>query len=265
MKIDGKKIAQLILDDLKLRIQKLNIVPHLAIILVGSDPASIAYVNQKKIKGEQIGAKITVINLESGIQNSELKEIIDKLNNDKSVHGVIVQQPLPPAINIEEITQTIDQKKDVDGFHIDSEFKSPIAAAVIEILKDVPLKSKNIVVVGKGETGGKLIIQGLERIGFNPIVIDSKTENPQMLTKNADIIISAVGKPNMITGAMIKKGVILISIGMHKEKDGKLHGDYNEEEIKSKASFYTPTPGGVGPVNVAMLLKNLVLSAGRIN
>ncbi|MDO8583133.1 MAG: bifunctional 5,10-methylenetetrahydrofolate dehydrogenase/5,10-methenyltetrahydrofolate cyclohydrolase [bacterium] len=261
MKIDGKQIAQKILEELKVKIQKLNIIPNLAIILVGDDPASIVYVNQKKIKAELIGAKTTIFNLKSTIQNSELEELIDKLNKNSSIHGIIVQQPLPPQINIEEITQSIDPQKDVDGFHTQSKFEPPIADAVLEILKPYSLKTKKIVIIGKGETGGKLIIQAFKKTGISPIVIDSKTENPQDLTKIADIIISAVGKSDVLKADMIKKGAILISIGMHKCQDDKLHGDYDENQIKDIASFYTPTPGGVGPVNVAMLLKNLVNAA----
>ena len=123
------------------------------------------------------------------------------------------------------------------------------------------LKSRSIVVIGKGETGGRPIIQLFKQMEIEPTVIDSKTSNPEQFTKNADIIISAVGKPNVIEPRMIKKNSILISIGLSKGKDGKLHGDYDEEKIKNIASFYTPTPGGVGPVNVAMLLENLVTAA----
>lgn len=260
MKIDGKQIAQKILDELKLKIEKLGKTPNLAIILIANDPASVAYVEQKRLKAKQIGAKTTIINLESRIQNSELEELIDRLNKDNSIHGIIVQQPLPPQINLEKITQAIDPIKDVDGFHAKSKFEPPIAEAVLEILKNTPLKSKNIVIVGKGETGGKLIIQAIKKMRIEPIVIDSKTKNSQTLTKKADIIISAVGKSNVIKPEMIKKGTILISIGLHKDPDGKLHGDYNENEIKDIAAFYTPTPGGVGPINVAMLLKNLLIA-----
>lgn len=273
MKIDGKEIAQKILEDLKKQVEKLkkkNIIPHLAIILVGQDPASVAYVIQKKIKAEKIGATTTIYSLESRIQNSELIVLIEKLNSDKNIHGIIVQQPLPEGINVQKITQAVDPKKDVDGFHSNTQFEMPIAMAVLKILKEIHastpgveprtidwLKNKNIVVMGKGETGGKPIINALQRMGISPTIIDSKTENPQNLTKKADIIISAVGKSNVITPEMLEQDIILISIGLHKE-NGKIIGDYNEEKIKDIAVFYTPSPGGVGPVNVAMLLKNLV-------
>lgn len=261
MKIDGRKIAEEIFEELRLKAEKLRkrkIIPNLAIILVGNDPASVAYVNQKKLKGEGIGAKITIKHFSNSISQSNLLSAIQRFNNAFNVHGIIVQQPLPSHINIEKITQAIDPKKDVDGFHTQSKFESPIAAAVLEILKVTSLKSKKIVIVGKGETGGKLIIRKIKKMGIEPIVIDSKTKKTKDITKNADIIISAVGKPQVIKPNMLKRGVILISIGLHKRDDNKLHGDYEEDQVKNIASFYTPTPGGVGPVNVAMLLKNLI-------
>lgn len=264
MKIDGKKIAQNIFEELRKKVKKLqerNIIPHLAIILVGNDPASQAYVKRKELKAEEIEAKTTIRHFSSETSLSTLLEAIQQFNNDSETHGVIVQQPLPPHIDIEKITQAIDPEKDVDGFHKNSKFQPPIARAVLEILKPYLTKSKKIVVIGKGETGGKPIAAAIKKIGNDPIIIDSKTKNPKSLTKTADILISAVGKSNVITSDMIKKGSILISIGMHKGTDGKLHGDYEENQIKKTASFYTPTPGGVGPVNVAMLLKNLVVAA----
>ena len=264
MKIDGRKIAKEIFEELKVKVKKLrtkNIIPHLAIILIGHDPASTSYIEQKDLRAEEIGAKTTIINLESKIQNSELKKLIEKLNDDESVHGIIVQQPLPSHINIKQTTEAISPKKDVDGFNSKSKFQPPIALAVLKIIKPFLSKSKRIVSLGKGETGGQPVAEVLKKMNIKPIIIDSKTKNPKAITKNADIIISAVGKPSVIKPDMIKRGVILVSIGLHKGPDGKLHGDYDEDEIKNIASFYTPTPGGVGPVNVAMLLENLVYAA----
>lgn len=283
MKIDGTQIASKIFEELKSQVQKLrekNIIPQLGIILVGDDPASVAYVNQKKIKGEKICAKISIKHISSNTSQKILLSTIEQLNNDNDVHGIIVQQPLPPQINLEKITQAIDPAKDVDGFHLKSKFQPPIALAVFKILEvtfdhlrggiapaahleaesNKWLETKKIVIIGKGETGGKPIIQMLEKMNLNPIIIDSKTQNATEITKTADIIISTVGKSNIIKPEMIKKGVILVSIGLNKGEDGKLHGDYEEDKIKNLASFYTPTPGGVGPVNVAMLLKNLITS-----
>lgn len=277
MKIDGKKIAQKILDELNTKVQKLNVNPHLAIILIGNDPASKTYVKQKILTAEKTGIKTSLFQYPSSISTKNLLGRLNDLNRLSKIHGVVVQQPLPLHINLKEITEAIDPKKDVDGFHPKSKFQTPIALAVFRILKEVFsslarshlarlhgeklkswLKSKKIVVMGKGKTGGQPVFQAFKKMGINPTVIDSKTENPKILTKNADIIISAVGKQNIIKPEMLKKGVILISIGLHKGSDGKLHGDYDEEKIKNIASFYTPTPGGVGPVNVAVLLKNLL-------
>ncbi len=266
MIIDGKEIARNILDELKKRVEKLkekNITPTLAIILVGDNAQSVSYVKQKKLKGEEIGIKVNVLNLESGIKNHELLKTIEQLNNDNNVNGIIIQRPLPPQINPDEIDSAVVPEKDVDGFNPKSSFKPPLGEAIITLLESVDknFKDKKIVIIGKGKTGGKPVIKTFERENIPYWVLDTKTTNKDELTKEADIIISAVGKPNTVKPEMVKKGAILISIGLSQGDDGKLHGDYNEEEIKNIASFYTPTPGGVGPINVAMLLKNLVEAA----
>lgn len=264
MKIDGKEIAQKILQELKIKVKKLqekNIIPHLVIVLVGDDPASLAYINQKKLKAEQIGVKTTIYRLPPSSANSVF-QLLNDLNHLTTVNGIIVQRPVPQDIDIERLDKAIDPIKDVDGFHFKSKFQPPISLVVFTILENINVSpvGKNVVVLGKGETGGQPIIKTLRKMGINPTVIDSKTKNPEILIKNADIIISAVGKPNIVKPNMIKKGVVLISIGLHKGTDKKLHGDYEEPEIKNIASFYTPTPGGVGPINVAMLLRNLLIS-----
>lgn len=276
MRIDGKALAKELLTSLVQKVadlKKENIIPHLAIILVGKDPASTAYVRQKEKKAEEIGAKTTVFHLPNSISEEKLIALIEKLNIDPEIHGIIAQQPLPPQINAITIVQSVNPEKDVDGFCIGSSFTMPLANAVMTIFEyvysqvkdrgDFPdwLGSKTIVVIGKGETGGGPIIQTLQAIGIVPIVIDSKTQHPEKLTKIADIIVSAVGKPRVITKENIKKGVLLISIGIHRTVEGKLRGDYEEDEVENIAAFYTPTPGGIGPVNVSMLLENLVDAA----
>ncbi len=197
------------------------------------------------------------------------------MNNDNNVHGIIVQRPLPPQIDKEKISLAIIPEKDIDGFHKNSKFEMPLATAVLKILEKIQastpgvdaqkpqgfigwLNTKEIVIIGTGETGGGPIIKKLKELGIKPLIIDSKTPNPELITKTADIIISCIGKPNVVRPEMIKRGVILISVGLYKGEDGKLHGDYEEKEIKNIAGFYTPTPGGVGPVNIACLLENLV-------
>jgi len=271
MKIDGVQIAKTFLSTLKQKIlllKKEGVVPHLVVILIGNDPASVSYVNQKEIKGKHIGAKITVKRVSQNVTQSQLLKTIEQFNNDNNIHGIIVQRPLPASIDTNKVSLAIKPNKDVDGFHPNSKFQSPIAKAVLKILEEIHatpllnwLKPKKIVVVGKGETGGKPVIEMLRKMNIEPSIIDSKTSNPEALTKKADIIISAVGKSDVVKSEMLKKGVILIGVGLSKGSDGKLHGDYDEEKIKNIASFYTPTPGGVGPVNVAMLLENLVTAA----
>jgi methylenetetrahydrofolate dehydrogenase (NADP+) / methenyltetrahydrofolate cyclohydrolase len=268
MKIDGKLITDKILVDLKLQtdnLKKKDIVPHLVIIIIGNDPSSFAYVRQKELKAKKVGIKTTIIRLPEATHEKDLIKTIQQYNDNDNVHGIIVQQPLPQKIDTKITTQAIDPAKDVDGFHSDSKFEMPISMAVFEVLEGVAkeknwLKNKNIVIIGKGKTGGKPIINALQKIGISPSVINSKTKSPESITQKADIIISAVGKPNIVTPEMIKKGVILIGIGQSRQ-NGKVVGDFDEEKIKDIASFYTPTPGGLGPVDVTMLLKNTIKSA----
>jgi methylenetetrahydrofolate dehydrogenase (NADP+)/methenyltetrahydrofolate cyclohydrolase len=271
MRVDGKSIATAIFEDLKSKVKELTskgITPHLAIILVGDDPASVAYVGQKEKRATEIGCEATIYNLSSNITQDELLSAIKKLNDDSSVHGIIVQRPLPEHINPDEINVATNPKKDIDAFHKNTKFNMPLAEAVIEILRSIglneaELKQKNVVVIGKGETGGGPVIDTLRSLGAEPLVIDSKTPNPADQYKNADVIISTVGKKGIIKSVDLRNGVVLVGVGMYKGEDGKLHADYEEEEIKEIASYYTPVPGGVGPVNVAMLLKNLVMATDQ--
>ncbi len=280
MEINGKEIAASLLEALIARVETLkekNVIPCVAIILVGNDPASERYVKSKQRKTEKIGATPILINLPKETSENDLVEKIKELNNDPLIHGIIVQRPLPPHINSDAVNKATDPKKDIDGFRSDSLFLMPLAEAVFKILDEVYkksqdtksktvtewLKTKAIVVLGKGETGGRPVISLLKKRGIPYTIVDSKTENRSDVLKNADIIISAVGKKGVFTSYDIKKGVILIGVGMHKEEDGNMHGDYDQTSMRGKAGFYTPIPGGVGPVNVAMLLENLLSAAER--
>lgn len=275
MKIDGKVIAQEILEEIKkevIKLKKKKINPHLAIILVGNDPSSEAYVRQKEIKAKEVGIKTTILYLPANITQEELFVTIEKFNNDNNVHGLIVQQPLPNQINEKKTVLKVNPRKDIDGLQPKSFYPMPLAVAILKILEDVFvrlnlekgatfkqwLKTQNIVVLGKGETGGGPIIKILKKSKVELAIIDSKTKNSKDLIKKADIIVTAVGKPDILKTEMFKKNVVLIGVGLYRGEDNKLHTDYNQEEIKDIASFYTPVPGGVGPVNVSMLLKNLV-------
>lgn len=278
MKIDGAAITVEIFENLRKKIDRLRekgITPHLAIILVGDNPASLSYVGRKEKKAAEIGAKTTVIRLESGIRNEKLRTIIEKLNADPAIHGIIVQRPLPPQIDGDLIDRETDPTKDIDGFHPESPFPMPLAEAVIKVLQHVKtevepnknfsdwLKSKNIVIIGKGKTGGGPTMKLLTKMQTPFTIIDSKTTNPEEILREADIVVAAVGKPGVLNVRDLKKGVILIGVGMAKTESGKLEPDYNQREAAEHASYYTPVPGGVGPVNVASLLENLVTAAER--
>ena len=275
MIIRGKELAEKVINqinqDLTLLLKN-GIESKIVIITLGPESVWKSYVDQKLKLAEKLKIKAEHINL-SHTSEEILLNLLEKLNQDKKTHGIIVQRPLPININKEKIIKAINPQKDIDGFRPDSKFELPIFLAIEDILKKAKtfdkqkidfilwLRSKNITVVGKGETGGKPIIEKLSKLGINPAVADSKTKHISELLEKADIIISATGKEGIIRKDNIKKGAILIGIGMHRGGDGKLKGDFDEKEIESIASFYTPTPGGVGPVNVACLLENLIKAA----
>jgi methylenetetrahydrofolate dehydrogenase (NADP+)/methenyltetrahydrofolate cyclohydrolase len=265
---------------------------------VGEDPASETYVMQKQLKASHINAEVEVLQYPVEVTAETLLDKIRGLNADSPTHGIIVQRPLPPHINPNTLQEAITESKDVDGFKPSSPFYVPVVLAVLRILNEIQflergvtgvgdprrapaaeirtsdggndrqdpepalwLKTKQIVLIGKGSTAGHPLMEYFNEMGIPFQLIDSKTENPSDITKQADIIISSVGKGSIIKPDMIKQGVSLIGIGIHRGQDGKLHGDYEEDEIKDIATFYTPTPGGVGPLNVAMLLENLITAA----
>ncbi|HYK09133.1 MAG TPA: bifunctional 5,10-methylenetetrahydrofolate dehydrogenase/5,10-methenyltetrahydrofolate cyclohydrolase [Candidatus Eisenbacteria bacterium] len=279
MILDGKTVANYILAGLIERVDLLesehHIQPHLAVVRVGDNPETTSYIAQKEKKAKEIGVVVSVYNHEENVSQETLQETIDFLQRDESIHGIILQLPIPKTLNEKALIASIMPTKDVDGFVANSPFTVPLAAAIMKLL-EVPmmketvatgesfnewLQSKNIVVMGKGPTGGLPIIAQLQERGADPIIIDSTTPNPSFITKAADIIITAVGKPGILTKDMITKDTILLNVGMTRGDDEKFYGDYKEDDIKDIAGWYTPTPGGVGPVNVACLLENVILAA----
>lgn len=262
MKIDGKALADKILNGLSLSVVKLKekgVTPTLAVIQVGDDPASSAYIRQKQKAAEAIGAKIILSHQLSAISYQQIQKIIEKFNSDPFVHGIIVQRPLPEGLRADCILPS----KDVDGFLPNSPYPVPVAEAILTILDD-RIYSKKIVVLGRGDTAGKPIAEALIKQGSNVTVVHSQTPHPDDAIRTADIIVSCVGKPNVVRRDNIKTGAILLSVGISRDSGGKLHGDYEEEGIKDVASFFTPTPGGVGPVNVACLMENLVQASSKL-
>ena len=266
--IDGRKIRDEILNNLKFKIQNSELKPTLVIILVGDNKASAAYVQQKMLAGEKIGAKVIVEHLEEQVTQEEVEELIKKLNKDPAVHGIILQLPLPKHLDSDRLTSLILIEKDVDGFVPGSKFKPATAKGVIELLKrsDVGIKGKKAVVVGRGKIAGKPTAELLEEEGADVEVVHSKTENPRDITRKADILVSAVGKPNLITADMVKPRAVVVDVGINpvdpitnnQKPITKLVGDVDFENVKKVASKITPVPGGVGPMTVAALMQNLV-------
>jgi len=285
MKIDGHEIAEKMYEDLKKRVAKLkkhDVIPHLVVFLVGENPASVAYVTLKQKKGEEIGAKVTLMNFDTSVTTEELEEKVKLLNIDPFVHAILIQRPLPEQIDVNKLELLTNPEKDIDGFHPKSPYTLPLPLAVGKILEEVYetnkeeaagrqdskkfktwLQKQNIVLIGKGPTGGGPILEYFKTLDVKPTIIDSKTKDPSALMKKADIIVSAVGRENVVKATDIKKGVILISVGILRGENKKLKGDYDAEAIQDKAAFYTPTPGGVGPVNVAKLMENLITAAEK--
>ena len=256
MRIDGKSLAETILTNLGNQIKEFHLTPTLTVILVGDKEESVAYIMQKQKAVERLGGKFILEKLPATTTQKELSARVSMYNADPSVHGLIVQRPLPP-----ELTATgVLPKKDIDGFSPDSPFTTPIVAAVFLILEQlhVDLQTKKIVVLGRGETAGQPIADAFKKKECATSIIHSKTTHPENIIRSADIVISCVGKVGVVPAASVKPGAILLSVGLFKGQDGKWHGDYDEDKIKDIAGAYTPTPGGIGPVNIACLMQNLV-------
>ena len=286
--LDGKKLSQQIKEEIKqaviLRKKKGEKIPHLAALLVGNDGASLTYVGSKVRSCEQVGFKSTLIRLESNITEQALIDKIKELNNDDTLDGYIVQLPLPNHIDEEKILLAIDPKKDVDGFHPSNfgrmalEMDSYIPATpfgIMEMLKrnEIDISGKHCVVIGRSNIVGRPISILMSQKG-NPgnatvTVAHSRTKNIEQLTQKADIIVSALGIPEFLKGYMVKEGVIVIDVGITRVLDDShpkgyvIKGDVAFDEVARKSSYITPVPGGVGPMTIAMLLKNTLLSCER--
>jgi methylenetetrahydrofolate dehydrogenase (NADP+) / methenyltetrahydrofolate cyclohydrolase len=276
MILDGKALADTMLTTQASQVATLKqqgITPHLAVILVGDDPGSLSFIKQKQKTADRIGAILTFEHLPATTSAETLASAIAHYNENSSVHGLIVQRPVPIP-NSGDIVASVSPSKDVDGFVPNSLFEVPVARAVLTLLEHVHhslsaqgladetfaqwLTQQTISVIGRGETAGKPIATMLQKHGAHPHIIHSQTKTPEAMLRESAIIISCVGKPNAISVSSVTPGAILISVGLWRDEKNKLHGDYDEEKIRTKAGFYTPTPGGVGPVNVASLMQNLI-------
>lgn len=265
--LNGKQIAEEIKNEIKLEIDNLKIKPCLAVIIVGKNPASQIYVQNKKLACDRVGIKSITHELPENIQEEKILQLINNLNKDKNIHGILVQLPLPSHIDENKIINAINPKKDVDGFHPlnigkmmlgEKTFLPCTPAGIIEILKrsEIKIEGKHAVIVGRSNIVGKPVAQLLLNENATISVCHSKTKNLKEITKQADILVVATGKANFITEDMIKKYAIIIDVGINRTEDNKICGDVDFENVKNKASLITPVPGGVGPMTIAMLLKN---------
>lgn len=262
--LDGKALANDILDELALNVKQLDTAPHLVVVQVGDDPASSVYVRNKERTAKQVGITSETIKLSKHITQDELLEIIDKYNNDTSVNGILVQLPLPEHIDEQVILEAISPAKDVDGFHPLNVGKLNIGqkqmipstpAGIVELLKanHIELEGKHVVIVGRSNIVGKPLAHLLLEANATVTIAHSRTKNLKQLTQMADILVVAVGQPELVTSDYVKTGAVVIDVGINRTDTG-LKGDVNFNDVKSKVAAITPVPGGVGPMTIAMLM-----------
>lgn len=269
--IDGKKTSKDIKNEIKEEVEKYRIaidkVPGLAVILVGDDPASQVYVNSKEKTCKNLGIHSEKYLLPENTDEKELIALIEKLNSNDRINGILVQLPLPKQIDENLVLNKIDPNKDVDGFHpvnvgklLIGEKNIPLPctpAGIIEMLKryEIEIEGKSAVILGRSNIVGKPMSLLLLRENATVTIAHSRTRDIKEITRKSDIIVSAVGKKDMVTADMVSEGAVIIDVGMNRV-DGKLYGDVDFENVKEKSSYITPVPGGVGPMTIAMLMKN---------
>lgn len=272
--IDGKKISSEIKDELKEKVaeyKKNGIEITLAVIQVGNDPASTVYVGNKKKACEYIGIRSLSYELEENISEKELLDLIEELNGRKDVNGILVQLPLPKHIDEDLVIKTIAPEKDVDGFHPQSVgalsigqegFVSCTPAGIIQLLKrsNIEIEGKECVVIGRSNIVGKPISLLMLRENGTVTICHSRTKDLKEVTKRADILIVAIGKPKFVTREYVKEGAVVIDVGIHRNAENKLCGDVDFDDVEPIVSAITPVPGGVGPMTIAMLMYNCVSS-----
>lgn len=273
--IDGKKTATRVREELKIEVENLKnegIKPKLAVIMVGNDSASKVYVRNKNKACEDIGIEYEEYLLAENTTMEELLKLIENLNANPNINGILLQSPIPRHLDINKAFRAILPEKDVDGFHPINAGKLSIGEkcfipctpqGVIRMMEEynIELEGKNVVIVGRSNIVGKPLIQCCLQKNATVTVCHSRTTNLKEFTKNADILIVAIGKPRFITEEMVKEGVVVIDVGINRNEEGKLVGDVDFEKVSKKASYITPVPGGVGPMTVAMLMENVVEAA----
>lgn len=268
----GKKLAEKMQSEMKVRVNSLlekGKIPGLTVLLVGEDKASQVYVRNKERQATKVGIKSEIIRLPETISEAALIEQVEQLNEDASVHGILVQLPLPKHINEQEVLRKIDYSKDVDGFHPMNmgNFLLGNASAlpctpygIMELLKayDISLEGKNALVIGRSNIVGKPMALMLMEKNATITIAHSKTKNLKELAQQADVLVAAIGRGHMITGEFIKPGAVVIDVGMNRDEAGKLIGDVDTASVMGIASYLTPVPGGVGPMTITMLLDQTI-------
>ncbi len=277
--IDGKELAKKIRSNLKIECEELkkkNIKSKLAVIMVGEDPASKVYVRNKSRACEDVGIEYEEYLLGEKTTQKELIELIKKLNNDKTVNGILLQSPIPSNLDINEAFRTILPEKDVDGFNPvnvgklvlnQDTFVSCTPYGIMKMFEEynIDLTGKNVVILGRSNIVGKPLIHCCLNKNATVTSCHSKTQNLAQKTKEADILISAIGKANFVTTDMVKRDAVVIDVGINRLENGKITGDVDFENVKEKASYITPVPGGVGPMTIAMLMNNVIKATKRQN
>ena len=277
--IDGKELAKKIRANLKIECEELkkkNINSKLAVIMVGEDPASKVYVRNKSRACEDVGIKYEEYLLDLNTTQKELVELIEKLNNDKTINGILLQSPIPSNLDINEAFRTISPEKDVDGFNPinvgmlvlnQDTFVSCTPYGIMKMFEeyDIDLTGKNVVILGRSNIVGKPLIHCCLNKNATVTSCHSKTQNLAQKAKEADVLISAIGKANFVTADMVKDGAVVIDVGINRLDNGKITGDVDFESVKEKASYITPVPGGVGPMTIAMLMNNVIKATRRQN
>ncbi len=273
--IDGKALAKKIRSELKEEVEELKkqgVHPKLAVIMVGDDKASAVYVRNKSKACNEIGIEYEEFLRDSSITQEGLINLIKGLNEREDIHGILLQSPIPDGLDIREAFNTIDYRKDVDGFNPinvgklsigEDCFVSCTPYGVVKMLEEynIPTEGKRAVIVGRSNIVGKPLIQCLLNKNATVTVCHSRTKNIEEITREADILVAALGKPKFITADMVKDGAVVIDVGINRNEEGKLVGDVDFENISKKASYITPVPGGVGPMTIAMLMYNVVKAA----
>lgn len=273
--IDGKAVAKKIRKELKKEVEELKtkeITPKLAVIMVGDNSASQVYVRNKSKACEKAGIEFEEFLFDKDTTEEKLLDTIDMLNKDESVHGILLQSPVPKHINIQRAFEKISPKKDVDGFNAvnvgklsigQDAFISCTPYGIIKMLEEynIETEGKHTVILGRSNIVGKPMIQCMLNKNATVTVCHSRTKNIAEITRNADILIAAIGKPKFVTEDMVKDDVVVIDVGINRMEDGTLCGDVDFENVSKKASYITPVPGGVGPMTIAMLIYNVVKAA----